>query len=139
MNGLTPIASSSFSNLAAGSYKVTVKDAAGCSSDASVTIKEIGCLPISESKVFVPTAFTPDNNNKNDYLQSYLLNIRELAYFKVYNRWGQLVFQTITIGKGWDGNIQGVKQPGETYTWILACIDIGGKVIKQNGRSLLVR
>ena len=55
------------------------------------------------------------------------------------SRWGELVFQTNTIGKGWDGNIQGVQQPGETYTWILACIDIGGKVIKQSGRSFLIR
>ncbi|MFN2438336.1 MAG: gliding motility-associated C-terminal domain-containing protein [Chitinophagaceae bacterium] len=57
----------------------------------------------------------------------------------VYNRWGQLVFTTNTMGKGWDGKIHGIPQPSETYTWILACIDIEGKPIKQSGRSLLIR
>jgi gliding motility-associated-like protein len=139
LNGATPISNNVFSNLSAGSYKVTVKDAAGCSVDASVTVKEIGCLPISESKVFVPTAFTPNKNSQNDYLQPYLLRISELTYFKVYNRWGQLVFLTTTMGKGWDGNISGIQQPGDTYTWTLVCIDIDGKVIRQNGRCLLIR
>jgi len=139
LNGATPVISNTFSGLAAGTYKVTVKDAAGCSADASASIRQIDCLPITEPKVFVPTAFTPNNNSKNDYLQPYLLNIRELIYFKVYNRWGQLVFQTNIKGKGWDGNISEIQQPGETYTWILACIDIDGKVIKQRGRSLLIR
>lgn len=139
LNGGTPLANNSFINLAAGNYKVTVKDATGCSVDAGVTIKAIGCSPISESKVFVPTAFTPNNNRINDYLQPYLLNIQELVYFKVFNRWGQLVFSTNQIGKGWNGNIKGISQPGETYTWILACIDIDGKVIKRSGHSLMIK
>jgi gliding motility-associated-like protein len=65
--------------------------------------------------------------------------VRELNYFKVYNRWGQLVFETNTIGKGWDGNIKGVKQPTETYTWILECTDNRGEKFKKSGKSLLIR
>ena len=93
----------------------------------------------SDIEIFVPTAFTPNNNFANDNLQPYFLNVRELNYFKVYNRWGQLVFETNTIGKGWDGNIKGVKQPTETYTWILECTDTRGKKIKKSGKSLLIR
>ncbi|MDQ6608377.1 MAG: gliding motility-associated C-terminal domain-containing protein, partial [Bacteroidota bacterium] len=63
----------------------------------------------------------------------------ELRYFKVYNRWGQQVFQTNVKGKGWDGTINGLQQPSETYSWILECIDANGKSIKQSGRSLLIR
>jgi gliding motility-associated-like protein len=139
LNGAAPIAANNFPGTIAGSYVITVKDASGCTVNVNITVRQIACLPIAEPKVFVPTAFTPNNNAKNDFLQPYFLNIRELTYFKVYNRWGQLVFQTNTIGKGWDGNIKGVQQPIETYTWILACIDIEGKVIKQSGRSLLIR
>ncbi|MBD0289192.1 MAG: gliding motility-associated C-terminal domain-containing protein, partial [Flavisolibacter sp.] len=62
-----------------------------------------------------------------------------LVYFKVFNRWGQLVFQNNTIGKGWDGTFNGIQQPTEIYTWILECIDNNGKTIRQSGRSLLLR
>jgi gliding motility-associated-like protein len=68
-----------------------------------------------------------------------MFNIQELVYFKVFNRWGQMVFQTNEIGKGWDGTLKGVPQPTETYTWILQCIDVDGNIIKQSGRSLLIR
>ncbi|MFN2440178.1 MAG: gliding motility-associated C-terminal domain-containing protein, partial [Chitinophagaceae bacterium] len=139
LNGATPVATNVFTGIIAGTYTITVKDEAGCSAEASVTIKKIDCIPISETRVFVPMAFTPNKNGKNDHLQPYLLNIRELTYFKIYNRWGQLVFSTTEIGKGWDGNINGIQQPEETYTWILKCIDIDGKLIKQSGRSILIR
>jgi gliding motility-associated-like protein len=62
-----------------------------------------------------------------------------LKYFKVYNRWGQLVFETNTIGSGWDGTIKEVKQPVETYSWILECTDIRGNKLKKSGKSLLIR
>jgi gliding motility-associated-like protein len=68
-----------------------------------------------------------------------MYHIQELRYFKVYNRWGQQVFQTSVIGKGWDGMINGLPQPAETYSWILECKDVNGNTIKQSGRSLLIR
>jgi gliding motility-associated-like protein len=68
-----------------------------------------------------------------------LHNIASLGYFKVYNRWGQMVFQTNVMGKGWDGTINGVQQPTETYTWLLECTDNDGNIIKLSGRSVLIR
>ncbi|MBD0365635.1 MAG: gliding motility-associated C-terminal domain-containing protein, partial [Flavisolibacter sp.] len=123
-----------------GNYSVVISNGT-CNAPAqnAAVISFQSCSPTPETKIFVPTAFTPNNNNTNDYLQPYLINIRELIYFKVYNRWGQLVFQTNTIGKGWDGTIKGEKQPTETYTWILECIDNNGKTVKQSGRSILIR
>jgi gliding motility-associated-like protein len=63
----------------------------------------------------------------------------EVKYFKVYNRWGQEVFQTNEAGKGWDGTLKGSPQPSENYSWILECVGKNGNVIKQSGRSLLIR
>ncbi|MBD0277235.1 MAG: gliding motility-associated C-terminal domain-containing protein [Flavisolibacter sp.] len=124
----------------AGNYAVSIINGT-CAGLASNTVKVRfqACSPITETKVFVPTAFTPNNNSTNDFLQPYFINIRELVYFKVFNRWGQLVFQTNTIGKGWDGTFNGIQQPTEIYTWILECIDNNGKTIRQSGRSLLLR
>jgi gliding motility-associated-like protein len=87
----------------------------------------------------VPEAFTPDNNNTNDKLQPYVKNVTELKYFKVFNRWGQMLFQTNSIGEGWDGTIRGVPQPSETYSWMLEYIDQSGKSVRQSGTTILVR
>jgi gliding motility-associated-like protein len=97
------------------------------------------CISVPETNVVVPTAFTPNRNGANDVLRPVLYNIASVSYFKVFNRWGQLVFQTNTMNKGWDGTLNGVQQPTETYTWILECTDNSGNIIKKSGRSLLIR
>ena len=137
INGAT---SASYIVTKEGIYTAAISNGT-CTAMASnkVTIQYQSCIPIRETKVFVPTAFTPNKNGANDDLQPYFINVKELVYFKVYNRWGQQVFQTNIIGRGWDGTIKGVRQPLETYTWILECVDFDGKVIKQSGRSLLLR
>ncbi|MFN2438335.1 MAG: SprB repeat-containing protein, partial [Chitinophagaceae bacterium] len=68
LNGGTSVASNIFNGLGEGSYKITVRDAAGCVIDANATIKKSVCI----SRVFVPTAFTPNNNSQNDFLQPYI-------------------------------------------------------------------
>jgi len=57
----------------------------------------------------------------------------------VFNRWGQMIFQTNIIGKGWDGMLKGVPQPSETYSWMLEYVDNNGKLTRQSGTSILVR
>jgi gliding motility-associated-like protein len=121
-----------------GSYNVSINNGICTGKTANPVIVTFKDCPTT-IEVFVPTAFTPNDNNANDKLQPYFLNVSELHFFKVYNRWGQLVFETNTIGKGWDGNIKGVRQPTETYTWVLECVDARGKTIKKSGKTLLIR
>jgi gliding motility-associated-like protein len=121
-----------------GSYNVSINNTVCTGKTANPVIVTFKDCPTA-IEVFVPTAFTPNNNNANDKLQPYFLNVSELHFFRVYNRWGQLVFETNTIGKGWDGNLKGVRQPTETYTWVLECVDARGKTIKKSGKSLLIR
>jgi len=124
----------------AGIYSVAINDGT-CTIRAENTIRvQYGsCLPAPKTGVYVPSAFTPNGNGENDVLRPLLYNIRTLNYFRVFNRWGQVVFQTNAIGSGWDGKINGVLQPTETYTWILECTDNNGKQIKESGRTLLLR
>lgn len=123
----------------AGVYSVKINDGT-CSVFASNTIQvAFRDCSLPDAEVFVPSGFTPNRNGANDVLRPLLYNIATLDYFKVYNRWGQLIFQTNVIGKGWDGTIKGVPQPTEAYTWILECSDSNGKKLKQSGRSLLLR
>ena len=87
----------------------------------------------------MPTAFAPNGNGSNDVLRPVLLNIVTIKYFRVYNRWGQLVYETKTINEGWNGNYQGKPQPMETYTWVFEGTDIQGTPVKISGKSVLLR
>ncbi|MEX6686754.1 gliding motility-associated C-terminal domain-containing protein [Danxiaibacter flavus] len=90
--------------------------------------------------VAVPTAFTPNNDGLNDFL--YPLNGYKTTdlEFKVYNRLGQLVFETRNWTNKWDGTYKGNPQPTGTYVWMLTYTDVETKQkYSYKGTSLLMR
>ena len=89
--------------------------------------------------IYVPRVFTPNGDGTNDVLRPILVGIQTFQYFTVYNRWGNIIFQTTDPNQGWDGTFKGVPQPVETYLWIAAGVDINGKTIVQKGMTSLVR
>lgn len=116
-------------------YQVRAYDAAGCYADDYVTIKIFRTPP----DIFVPTGFTPNSDGRNDVLKPIPVGIQNFSYFRVYNRWGQLVYQTGTIGHGWDGTIRGMEQPTGTYVFVTEGIDYTGKRVQRKGTSVLIR
>ncbi|MBK7359544.1 MAG: gliding motility-associated C-terminal domain-containing protein [Saprospiraceae bacterium] len=86
------------------SYTVTIVDENGCTASATITIIVNDC---SES-VFVPNAFSPNNDSKNDilFVRSRSSAVTEID-FQIYNRWGERVFKTTDINIGWDGRYKG--------------------------------
>jgi gliding motility-associated-like protein len=116
-------------------YKVKIFNSAGCVDSASITIKVFATLPA----VFVPTAFTPNNDGKNDLLIPIAAGIKRIEYFSVYNRWGQLVFTTSVNGHGWDGKINGQPQATNTYIWMVKAVDFRGLAYFQKGQTTLIR
>jgi gliding motility-associated-like protein len=65
----------------------------------------------------VPTAFTPNGDGTNDFIFPDGWGIKKVLYFRVFNRWGQLLFETDQIKTGWDGTYNGVPQNMETYIY----------------------
>jgi gliding motility-associated-like protein len=91
------------------------------------------------SAVYVPNAFTPNNDGLNDIIKPLLIGIKTLHYFTIYNRWGQKVFSTSDMNKGWDGAFKnGEKIPGN-YIWVLKAEDITGKVYNLRGSFILIK
>lgn len=70
-----------------------------------------------QTSVDVPTAFTPNGDGTNDVIYADGWGIKKLHYFKIYNRWGQLLFESNDIKVGWDGTFNGVPQNMETYIY----------------------
>lgn len=89
--------------------------------------------------IFVPNAFTPGSRKNYLFRPAKTPGISRLDFFRVYNRWGQLVFSTSEIGKGWDGTISGKPQNAGTYVWIVQGKDYLGNTVSKKGTMVLIR
>lgn len=116
-------------------YKVLVTDAIGCMDSAFVTVRIFKTNP----QIFVPSAFTPNRDGKNDVFRPIAVGITRIEYFRVFNRWGELVFSTTTNESGWDGRIQGINQATGTYVWLVKAVDYTGKSFFAKGTVTLIR
>ncbi len=116
-------------------YKVRVTRPEGCFAEDEINVRIFS----SEPDIFIPTAFTPNNDGKNDVLKPIPVGITRLDYFRIYNRWGQLVFETNEIGKGWDGSIKGNPQGSGTFVFVAQGVDYTGKVVFKKGTCVLIR
>jgi len=116
-------------------YQVQVFNSAGCEDTAFINIRVYATLPT----VFVPSAFTPNNDGINDVLRPLAVGMQQIQFFQVYNRWGQMVFTTQQNGKGWDGRVNGQLQSNNTYVWMVKAVDFTGAVYFKKGTVTLVR
>ena len=107
---------------------------------------QFGCVEISKQTVSaivkpladVPSAFTPNGDGKNElfYVRGYGISKMNL---RVYNRWGQVVFETASQDIGWDGRFKGVPQPMDTYAYTLTVEFGDGTRFSKKGDLTLIR
>jgi gliding motility-associated-like protein len=86
----------------------------------------------------VPNAFTPNNDGKNDKIFVKGFAIGKMTW-RIYNRWGQLVFTSTDRFQGWDGTFKGVLQPQEVYTYTLDIEFTDGTKARKTGDITLLR
>jgi gliding motility-associated-like protein len=115
-------------------YLVMVGDEQNCIDSAFVTVKIFKTNP----QIFVPTAFTPNGDGKNDLFRPIGVGIKNIEYFRVYNRWGQMIYSTTVNGRGWDGKIGGKVQSTNTFVWIDQGIDYLDKPFFKKGNVTLI-
>ncbi|MEP7237892.1 MAG: gliding motility-associated C-terminal domain-containing protein [Ferruginibacter sp.] len=117
-----------------GNYYLTVTNFDNCVGTDYLTIQEVNCIPIG-----IPNAFTPNNDGKNDYFKP-TINIEIQDYqLRVYNRVGQLVYQTKTYGEGWDGRFKNQQIDPGNYIYQVSFSNAEGKQFKYSGNILLIR
>jgi gliding motility-associated-like protein len=115
-------------------YQINIVNAAGCKIVDSLLIRVF-----EKYSVFTPKAFSPDGNGVNDFLRPILVGIKDVKSFRVYSRWGNLLFQTKDISIGWDGTYNGQLMPTDSYTWVFEGIDLDNKPVISSGKSTLIR
>ncbi|NOT51230.1 MAG: T9SS type B sorting domain-containing protein [Chitinophagaceae bacterium] len=118
-----------------GLYWLEVTDVTGCSGRENIWVTTKSCM----NAVYIPSAFTPNNDGKNDIFKP-LVDGKLLQYsFKIYDRWGQLVMQTTDPAKGWNGKRSGVDQDTNIYVWICTYQLEGEPAKTEKGTFLLMR
>jgi len=116
-------------------YIVKAATAEGCSGMDSIRVYIYKTLP----SLFIPTAFTPNGDGLNDIFKPSLAGIKQLEYFRVFDRRGQLLYQTSQPGQGWNGTFHGMPQASGTYIFAASAVDYLGKTIEQKGTVVLIR
>ena len=116
-------------------YSVTAKTPQGCNGVDSLHVTIFSSKP----DIFVPSAFTPDGDGKNDSFKPITAGIAHLVFFRIYNRFGTLLYETTKTGNGWDGIFKGEKQPPGTYVYEVEASDYNGRVIAKRGSVVLIR
>lgn len=99
-----------------GNYTITASDDLGCTKDFTVKTEFKDCIGC---KIFVPNAFTPNDDGLNDVLKTHSSCPIEDYQLQIFNRWGQKVFETKNLSKGWDGNFNGKRQPNGVYIYFV--------------------
>jgi gliding motility-associated-like protein len=89
--------------------------------------------------ILLPKVFTPNGDGINDVIKPILLGIKQFVCFKVYNRWGNLIFETTDPNTAWDGNYRTQGQATETFQWLSEGYDAKGILIKRMGLVTLLR
>jgi gliding motility-associated-like protein len=114
-------------------YQLTVADSDGCSAAGKVTIRV-------STPLFMPNAFTPNNDGKNDVFRIPPSLSIELSRFSIFDRWGERVFGTTNAAEGWDGTIGGRQAPAGAYVWVIEYIDpFTGGGVTRTGTVILIR
>jgi gliding motility-associated-like protein len=115
-------------------YYIDITDIHTC-----VTTDTITMLVLKKPGYYLPTAFTPNGDGLNDIVRPYLVGMKALKSFSIYNRWGNLLFYSATAGEGWDGKTRNVTQNAGVYVWVLEFYDSNNKLVKEKGTITLIR
>ncbi len=118
-------------------YTVTITDSSGCPKSSTITIYVIS-MKCTLDDAFVPNTFTPNGDGQNDVLFVRSISLSEM-YFAVYNRWGELVFESNDLKKGWDGIYKGKPSDPDVFAWYLTAKCYSGEEMKKKGNVTLIR
>jgi gliding motility-associated-like protein len=94
---------------------------------------------LPENRFFIPNTFTPNGDGLNDLFMPAVMGVEDYR-FMIFDRWGNLLFDTIDTYQGWDGRFKGNKCQEDVYVWKIAYTNVvNGEEIKVIGHVNLVR
>jgi gliding motility-associated-like protein len=121
-------------------YEVVGTNNFGCSDSDDVTV----FVQCNGSQVFVPNTFTPNGNGANDRFYPHGIGLDKVNSFRIYNRWGEIVYQKSNFAindasAGWDGTYGGEKLPPDVFVYVLEAVCDNGEPLIWKGDVTLIR
>jgi gliding motility-associated-like protein len=122
------------------SYALTVINPYGCAASDTVNIK-VFC---NEGRVFIPNAFTPDGDGINDILMVRASGITSVKHFRIFNRWGELIFEKSNFQPnnpqlGWDGKIRGIIGGPDVFVYTCEVMCENGATFNYKGNVSIIK
>lgn len=118
-------------------FEATVTDEWGCTDSDSVYINVID--QCEGDVLFVPTGFSPNGDGNNDILRIRSIGLTDIQFFRIFDRWGNLLYETDDIENGWDGTYRGTEVNGGVYVWLIRAICSNGEETTRSGNVTLLR
>lgn len=115
-------------------YLIDITDENTC-----VTTDTLQMLVLKTPGHYLPTAFTPNGDGLNDDIRPYIVGMKSLKNFSIFNRWGNRVFYTTKYGEGWNGKLGGAVQPVGVFVWILEYYTTDDKLVTAKGTITIIR
>jgi gliding motility-associated-like protein len=115
-------------------YNVAVSTPDGCKGSATVKLKVY-----KGPDIYVPTAFSPNGDGVNDVLKVVPVGIKVFDFLRIYNRYGQLIFETKLADIGWEGRFKATEQPAGSYVYVVQGKTEKDKVVRKTGTIILIR
>jgi gliding motility-associated-like protein len=121
-------------------YIGTAKNQYGCSATDEITIN-VFC---NDKNFFIPNTFSPNGDGMNDWFYPRGNGLYRIKAFRVFNRWGQVVFQKMNMmpevaTEGWNGKLNGQDQPSDVYVYVIEMVCDNGTTLSQKGNVTLIR
>jgi gliding motility-associated-like protein len=117
-------------------YQVTISDGE-CVASQNVTVRVVDFV-CGNPSIYIPNAFTPNKDNRNDWLFVRGNNITEL-YFVIYDRWGEVVFETNSQSEGWNGYFKGEPVDPAVFVYYLEATCEGGQTFFDKGNITVIQ
>jgi gliding motility-associated-like protein len=117
-------------------YTVTISNN-GCTRDVDVTVWVIDVI-CDDVNIFVPNAFTPNDDQNNDVMYVRGNNITDM-YFVIYDRWGEMMFETTDMSIGWDGTYKGMKVDPAVFVYYLEVTCLGDATYFEKGNITVIK
>lgn len=119
-------------------YVLTISDDAACFTSTGIFM-----IHIFDEDIQIPNAFTPNNDGTNDFFNAIIpetiTELVDITNFRIYDRWGQRVYDNDHPSKGWDGKFKGKEMPSDVYPFIVEITFANGKKRDFKGNVTLMR